>query len=48
MMYMKYMMSDDRCTAIRMSPMQIPYLDANLNVIKGKMPNMRVHECGCS
>ena len=37
-----------RCSPIRMYPMHMLYLDADRNVIKGRMPNMRVRECGCS
>ena len=37
-----------RCTPIRMYTMHMLYLDADFNVIKVRMPNMRVRECGCS
>ena len=47
-----YVQMDDikrtKCTPIRMSPMRMLYLDADLNIIKGWMPNMRVDSCGCS
>ena len=36
------------CAPRKMSPIYMLYLDADQNVIKGKLPNMKVQRCGCS
>lgn len=36
------------CAPRKMSPIYMLYLDADKNVIKGKLPNMKVQRCGCS
>ena len=36
------------CAPRKMSPIYMLYLDADKNVIRGKLPNMKVQRCGCS
>ena len=36
------------CAPRKMAPLDILYLDADLNVVKAKIPNMKIKSCGCS